>query len=127
MPLPDTHLRVETNQTRVFFGRKHHLVALVDTGCAVDAFQLGAISYINGCGAYRNALSAIDAIALAFRAPGFSPFVVIGDHHRFGIEQHSLHPPIGTNHGADLLAEPAVYPVKEGRYEQHDQKTRKIG
>src|SRR5690606_16609220 len=119
--LGDLCLARETDQA---FGKihcTHHVIACIDAGGAIDAFELCSVADVDPRGAYVHACAAIDAIALVhgfpilafteFRA-AFTTYAIVCDHHAVPIEQHALQTAVWADRSAYLLAHESEHSVK---------------
>jgi hypothetical protein len=88
------------------------VIACVDTGSAIDTFQLGAVADINACRTNFYTLGAINAITFGALflfiefAPRFSTLVIVCYNNRVFVQQYTLQAAIRTNDDAYLFPEP---------------------
>src|SRR5690606_1668026 len=101
------------------------MVALIDTGRAVNAFQLGPVADIDPGGTDVHALETVDAVSQAQDIPvldlaeflasvfPFPPLVVIGHQDGFFVQQYPLHSAIGTGDEPYQFPEPGKDEIED--------------
>src|SRR5690606_3155573 len=120
-----------TNQSlRKIYGF-HYTITLVNTGCAVNTFQLCSISDIDACWANIYTLKAIYTVSfsgsftvfvfLEFCTARFffATFMIIGHNNGFSIQQNALQSTVWASYDTNLLAKPrkdeVEYPSKNNQ------------
>src|SRR5690554_4284207 len=106
----------------------HDLVTGIDTGGALDAFELQTVTDVDAGGADLHAHGAVDAVTqtqlgrihpFLARTPGFAAVVIVGHHHGVLVEHHALEARVGAHVEAHLFAQPARVDVgRRGEEEQ---------
>src|SRR5690606_14709664 len=96
----------------------HDMVARIDAGGTVHAFQLGPITDVYPGGADMDALETVDAVPMAQGVAvlslaehltallPFPPLVVVGHHDGLFVQEHPLQPAVGAGDDAYLFPEP---------------------
>ena len=102
-----------TDQSCRLINLLHDLIAHVNTRSTVHALQLGPIPDVNSgwANSYTlltiNTISSITILYIFFQLPSWlTPHMIITDHNRVVIQQHSLKSSVWTDHRTGLLPKP---------------------